>query len=237
MILDRSHLYGDALFETVRVEEGGAVALDRHIDRFSKSARALGFPGPTIIAGVAALHALGEAEPGIHRVTISRDDPDAPLPGIGGITTTVRPLVDPVRPRLRLLRDFYFPDDELAEHKTTSYIRHIEARRRAIAMGGDDALLISPDELVGEASTSNIFIDFPSGLSTPEVRGILPGVTRARIIERFDVLVRPIKVHELELAREIILTNAAQIAVAALDLDGRSLSHHRALDFIEELSE
>lgn len=236
---DRSYLYGDALFETVRVDDkGGAVALAHHVARFVRSANALAYPDHCMHAGVAALGALQHAEPGIYRVTVSRDDPRAPFEGAGSVTTRVRALPDepPPRPRLIRLRGWYFPDDELAEHKTTSYVRSVEARRRALAFGADDALLVSSEGLIGEASTSNVFVEFRSGLATPPVRGILPGVTRGRILKTIGATVRPIHVDELENAIEIILTNAANIAVAALDLDGRSLTGYRALDFIESLS-
>ena len=154
---DRSALYGDALFETVRVEEGGAVALDRHIDRFSRSARALGYPPACLLAGVHALTALADADaPGIYRVTVSRDDDDAPFGGTASVWTTVRPLPARVaRPRLTLLHDWYFPNDILAEHKSTSYLRRVEQRRRAHAAGFDDAISVSADGFLGEASAAS----------------------------------------------------------------------------------
>ncbi len=236
MSQDRSYLYGDGLFETVRVEESGPIALERHVARFSRSAAALGYPDACVHAGISALNALRAAEPGIHRVTIAREDDSAPFAGHGGVSVNSRPVEDAVRPRLIALRGWYFPGDTLREHKSTSYLRSVEARRLACARGADDALLVDGDGFIGEASTSNVFVEMPSGLVTPPVRGILPGVTRERILERFDVIVRPVHVDELQFAREIILTNAAQIALAALEFESRSLTHYRALDFIEDLS-
>lgn len=233
---DRSYLYGDGLFETVRVDAAGPIALEKHVERFTRSATALGYPPICIHAGIAALHALRDVDPAIYRVTVSRDDEDAPFEGSGGVTTTTRPFREPRRPRLLGLRGWYLPGDVLREHKSTSYLRSVEARRFATNHGADDALLIDEDGFIGEASSSNVFVEMPSGLVTPPIRGVLPGVTRARVLERFDVIVRRIHVDELAVAREVILTNAAQIAVAALDFEGRSLSHYRAVDFTEALS-
>ena len=233
--LDRSHLYGDALFETVRVEEGGPVALGRHIDRFTRSARALGYPEENVLAGISALAALADASPGVHRVTVSRDDEDAPFAGSAAVTRVRRDLPFNGRPRLVTMHGWYFPTDVLAEHKTTSYVRNVEARRRARKVGGDDALLVSEDGLIGEASTSNVFFEMPSGIVTPPVRGILPGVTRGRVLEALDVLVRPVTLRDLDHVIGIALTNAAHIAIAAVDVDGRGLNDHLARDIIEAL--
>ena len=81
---DRAFRLGDGLFETVRVEPRGPLALAWHIARFRRSARELGFLSSSIEAGVAALDGLQSAAPGIWRVTVSRDDPSAPFGTLSG---------------------------------------------------------------------------------------------------------------------------------------------------------
>lgn len=226
---DRAFRLGDGLFETVRVEPTGPLALPMHIARFRGSARELGFPASSLRAGVAALEGLTTVEPGVWRVTVSRDDPSAPFGGSGCVAISRREVRPCERPRLQTMRGWHFPGYLLAEHKTTSFVRGVEARRRAAAAGFDDALLVSADGVVGEASAANVFAVLRDGaIVTPAVDGILPGTARRRVLVAqrelgIDVEVRELRADELSGARELVLTNAAIGAVAALSVDGAEL--------------
>lgn len=242
---DRSFLYGDGLFETVRVMAPGTVRwLDRHCERLRRSGAALGFPESHIERGVDALRAVVEREPGLWRVTVSRPGEGAPFGGSGRIDTRFRPFSQPARPNLGLAEDFYLPDDFLAEHKTTSYQRYIEARRLALANGFEDALLTSRDGLVGEATTANIVAVVDGSPVTPPVRGILDGVTRRGVLELAEardepVEVREMSVEELRRADEIALLSAGVGVLAAASLEGRALDDawsRRAGRWLEEIS-
>ncbi len=227
---DRSYLYGDALFETVRVTEGGAVRwLDRHIARLRRSGDALGYPSDHIDKAIRTLESLPAREAGIWRVTVPRAPEGAPFGGSATITCRHRSYSEPTRPALGLAEGLYLPDDTLAAHKTTSFVRYIEARRRAKLAGFDDAILVSADGLVGEASCANIVAVIAGRAVTPAARGILPGVTRAGILELADANRDPIEVRELALdelrqASEIALLSAGVGVLAAASLEGRALA-------------
>lgn len=243
---DRSYLYGDGLFETVCVQPDGAIRwLDAHIARIERSGEALGFTPETIAKAVEALRALPGRTPGIWRVTMSREGRDAngnavPFGGTGGVTTRFRPLHQPPRPHLGLAEGFYLPDDPLAEHKTTSFLRNVEARRRAQLAGFDDAILLSGDGRAGEASAANIVVLVQGRALTPPIRGILPGVTRAgvlsRALEAGSVIEEaPITRQMLLAADEVALLSAGVGILAAASLMGRALSDdwsRRAADWL-----
>jgi len=231
---DRGYLYGDALFETVRVRPDGSIRwLDAHLQRLRKSGEALGFGVEAIEAGVEKLGALGEQKPGIWRVTVSRPGVDAqgqslPFGGSGALRLRFREYHAPGRPNLGLAPGFYLPEDRLAEHKTTSFLRAIEVRRRAQLRGFDDAIMTSAAGLIGEASCANVIVVGAGGAATPPVRGILPGVTRAGVLRRAREVDQPIEVREigvaeLQGAREIILLSAGVGVLAAASFEGRAL--------------
>lgn len=222
---DRGFRFGDGLFETIRITERGPIALDRHIQRFRASAEFLEFPARSIEDGVAALHNLREEKEGLWRVTVTRDDPDAPLGGSGVVVVTRRQPAAARAPKLTCAHGAYLPDDWVAEHKSTSRLRLVEVARRARARGFDDAVTIANDGRVGETSTANVFLVIGSGkIVTPPAHGLLPGVTRSRILDALpQIEVTAVTDDMLLAAREIVLTSAGVGAVAAASLDGRPL--------------
>lgn len=243
---DRGYLYGDALFETVRVREDGTIRwLDAHIERLQKSGDALGFGEGAIEAAVAKLRGLPNQTPGIWRVSVSRSGSDAhgqsiPFGGSGAVTLRYRPYHEPVRPHLTIAPGFYLPDDPLAVHKTTSFLRFVEVRRRAMRQGFNDAIMTSPEGLVGEASCANVIVVREGRAVTPPLRGILPGVTRAGILAQSQAFgqavdVREIAVEELRMADEIVLLSAGVGVLAAASLEGRELDNTWALSAQEWL--
>lgn len=231
---DRAYLYGDALFETVRVGPNGTVRwLEAHIERLQRSGEALGFRAASIEDAVAKLRELPQRNPGVWRVTVSRSGVDeneqkVPFGGSGAVSVRFREYQEPTRPNLGLGPGFYLPDDRLAEHKTTSYLRSIEVRRRAILQGFDDAIMTSASGLVGEASCANLIFVRQGRAVTSPIRGILPGVTRAGLLRLSKnvsqpIVVREISVDELQEVDEIVLLSAGVGVLAAASLQGRCL--------------
>jgi branched-chain amino acid aminotransferase len=181
---NRGLLYGDGLFETVRVEGGVPRFIEAHIARFSRSAEALGFPEDLVEEAIARVRAPEVAE-GLWRVTAIRPGEGIFGGGQGGVFTRARPLPQALNAlSVTILAGTYWPGDALAEHKSTSWLRSVEARRRAEREGFDDAILATADGRIGEATASNIFLRIEGAWTTPVARGLLPGVIRAVILER-----------------------------------------------------
>ena len=225
---DRGYLYGDGLFETVRVHPEGRVRwLEWHIERFERSATWLGYPDVQIQAAVEVLQNLPSRRAGIWRVTVTRDDGDAPFGGTGTIRTRYRPYVERERPRLGIASDWYVPGDPLAEHKTTGYLRSIEVLRRARKAGYDDAVTVSKDGAVGECAWANIVVVNGERAVTPLLRGILPGVTRRGVINAYpgQVEVGRVMLDDIREADEIALLSAGVGALAAASIEGKPLDN------------
>jgi len=226
--MSRSLFYGDCLFETVRVE-GSPQRLERHVDRFVRSAAALKYPREELERGVEALHSLEGRADGLWRVTFVRGadvfgdwDPN--------VLFDHRPATLRPRPNLGVVEG-YIPTDSLSEFKTTNYLRSMMARRAALAAGFDDALMVSHCGHLGEASMANVFLVLNDRLVTPEICGILPGTTREAILENarsagIQIEERTVSRSELAMASEVILTSAGVLAQSARSLEGRALSEH-----------
>jgi branched-subunit amino acid aminotransferase/4-amino-4-deoxychorismate lyase len=224
---DRGYLYGDGLFETVRVRDDGSIRwLGRHVQRLEASGQYFGFEHAQIADACDVLRSFEGRKAGLWRLTVTRDSESAPFGGNGSIRERFREYHERERPALGLLRGWYLPDDELAEHKTTSYLRSVEQLRRARRTGYDDAIALSHDGRLGECAWANIVLVRSGKAFTPEVKGLLPGVTRRGVLALYDMPVTETSVttHMLEDADEIALLSAGVGALAAKSIEGRALS-------------
>jgi branched-subunit amino acid aminotransferase/4-amino-4-deoxychorismate lyase len=115
--------------------------------------------------------------------------------------------------------------DVLASFKTTSKILNVAARAEAEARGADEALLLNTNGEVAETAGGNIFWVYQDKICTvPTGRGVLPGITRAVVLEICQSLgletnKRVIKPEHLRNAAAIFVTQSALgiIPVAAFD--------------------
>jgi branched-subunit amino acid aminotransferase/4-amino-4-deoxychorismate lyase len=99
----------------------------------------------------------------------------------------------------------------LPNHKTLHYMPAVLGKMIAARKRAWEALYLASDDTVLEGSTTNVFVVRTNTLSTPPLRGILPGVTRhvlAAIARRtgLSLVETPITRTELLGADEVFLT-------------------------------
>jgi branched-chain amino acid aminotransferase len=208
-VFDRGFQLGDGVFETLRARGGRLTEIDEHIARLQRSADGLGIPLP---AGIRELveRGIGEllAAEGLDgpggdasvRITVSRGSFHGRglLPPDELVDATIAIQAWPVLPAppghlergLRVVsssvrRD---PQNPLSELKTTSRADYVYARLEARRAGADDAIFLTVDGLLSEATTANIFLvrrgpDGGQELATPGLDcAILPGTTRSWLL-------------------------------------------------------
>lgn len=201
---DRGFQLGDGIFETMRARGGRVTELAEHLARLRRSADGLGFALPddlepriaTDIAGLLDAEGLGGTDGDASiRITISRGTffgrgllpPDeAPTP-----TVVIQAWPVPPTPADHLARGLHLiassvrrdPASPLAALKTTSRADYVYARLEARHRGADDALFLTIDGRLSEATSANIFLVRGSELATPSLDcAILPGTTRSWIL-------------------------------------------------------
>ena len=205
---DRGFQLGDGIFETLRARAGRPTELAEHAARMRQSAAGLAIEVPddleTRLASAIAelLAAEGLAGPigdASVRITVSRGNffgrgllpPDEhPEPTI---VVQAWPVTPPPPAHLEVglhlvsssvRRD---PENPLNALKTTSRADYVYARVEARSAGADDALFLTIDGYLSEATSANLFLvrggtDGPE-LATPSLGcAILPGTTRDWIL-------------------------------------------------------
>jgi len=241
-VFDRSFLYGDGLFETLRVANGKPFRWWRHMERLRRGADFLGIKIPfsckSLEKFAAQLIAQNQRPDALLRLTVSR--------GVGvrgyspkGATTpalvmTVHPLPivsDPTAGWKLRTASFRLPaGDKLAQFKTANKLAQVLARAEADAAGADEALLCNTDGFVVEGAGSNLFWVEQGAVCTPPLAsGILPGVTRAVMVELCGE--RPLPFAEREISPEnlrraegVFVTLSSFGVVPCAELDGTPLA-------------
>ena len=196
-VFDRSFLYGDGLFETMRVFHGKPFRWQQHLERLQRGAEFLKinlpYPPEALRGFVDELIAKNKMPDALLRLTLSR--------GVGVRGYSPKGAEDPTLvmslhpapshdvnslPRWKLITSSHrLPANEpLAQFKTCNKLVQVLARAEADAAGADEALLLNTDGFVVEGGSSNLFwIEGDTVFTPPLVSGILPGVTRGVVFE------------------------------------------------------
>jgi branched-chain amino acid aminotransferase group I len=200
-VFDSAVQGGDAVWEGLRVYDGGIFRLTAHLDRLEASARALAFeripPRAQIVAAIAATLAANGMRDGAHiRLTLTRGPKltsgMSPRWNTSGCTLVVlaewKPPVSGSGVSARGLRLITSVVRRNAPQCLPSRIHHanllnnILARLEAEAAGADDAIMLDIEGFVAETNSMNLFLVQGGRLITPTAEHCLPGITRAAVL-------------------------------------------------------
>ncbi len=235
-VLDRGFQYGDAVFEALRTYRGRADGLDAHLARLEQSCAKLfidiGISRAELAAEVqAAIDALEVPERYV-RIMITRGDKPEALPPLGAAQARRVIIVRPLKasaPYERGIKVFSVtaPTSPLwAGAKPTAYLNNLLAIGRAQQQGGDDALLLGAHGELLEGATSSAFLVKDGELLTPPLAlGILPGITRDRVLAcARDVGIpareKLLHIGDVYRADELFLTSSVRLVIAVTQVDG-----------------
>jgi branched-chain amino acid aminotransferase len=219
------------VFETLRVYDGVAFAMRRHIDRLGRSAAGLGLTLPARAVFVRALTEVIEAC-GLPdaRVRLTVTAGRGPLgSGRSAEATTVMAAVAPLDPVPATTSVITVPwvrneRSPLAGLKTTSYAENVVALARAQEAGASEALFANTVGELCEGTGTNVFLVLDGRLVTPPLSsGCLAGVTRDLVLEVTQAEERAVPLAALEEAEEIFLTSTTREVQAVTRVDDRTL--------------
>jgi aminodeoxychorismate lyase len=193
-VSDRGFLYGDGLFETIRIGRGHPFRWEAHLARLSRGAGVLRLRVPfspgDLLAAVHQLVELNGLPDAVLRLTLTRGagprgysprGADAPT-----LVMALHPLPAPPAEPVRVITSSYriVAGDPLTAVKTCSKITWVMARAEADARGVHDAVLLNTAGHLAEATASNLFWVQDGAVCTPPLQaGALDGVTRALVLE------------------------------------------------------
>ncbi|RAP56322.1 aminodeoxychorismate lyase [Oleiagrimonas sp. MCCC 1A03011] len=233
---DRGLLYGDGLFETLRVIDGRAPLWAGHMHRLSRGCERLGMPAPdtdTLREEVSAL--TRDEGPSVVRITWTRGrgargyGPPASPQCMRVVTASPAPVLDPdwsaagIRVR--------FCDTRLAVQPALAGLKHLNRLEQVLARAEwrdpdiVEGLMRSMDGAVVCATAANLFARIDGVWVTPSVENCgVAGVARAEVLAQWpQCRVGTIEMGALMQAEEVFLSSSVRGILAVGDLAGRRL--------------
>jgi len=198
-VFDHGLLYGDGVFEGIRVYARRVFRLDAHLDRLFASARALALVIPLDQGAVkAVVHEAvrrNRQEDGYLRLVVTRgkgelgiDPRSCPRATVFCIATDVR--VYPRELYANGITAITSATRQVSHEavdprvKSLNYLKNILAKIDAQQAGADEAIMLNAAGFIAECSADNLFVVRSGRLATPSPQdGGLEGITRGAILE------------------------------------------------------
>jgi branched-chain amino acid aminotransferase len=241
-VFDHGLLYGDGVFEGIRLYGGNVFRLDEHLERFENSAKAILLDMPLTRAewsdAICSTCRANGLRDGYIRAVVTR--------GVGDLGLApwlcAKPSYFVIASKISLYPKEYYenglaivtvptrrigPAEVPPTVKSLNYLNNILGKIEAKQAGALEAIMLNEQGYVAEATADNVFIVHKGELLTPSAsQGALKGVTRSTIIdiakaigirEREANLTR----YDLWCADECFLTGSGAEVIPVVKLDGR----------------
>jgi branched-chain amino acid aminotransferase len=253
---DHAHLYGDGLFEGIRLYGGKVFKLDEHLTRLYHGINYLGFEMPMsqkdLRKTVLEVCNQAQIQDGYIRLNVTRGTglgldpknikpanvmimintlalypPEAYEIGLRVVTSSVRVIpADSLDPRVKAIG---------------RYVSNIYAKQEANRQGAGEGLMLNHQGQVAECTGDNIFIIDGKTIRTPHPSsGILAGITRQTLIDIArekgytveETFLTPFEVYS---ADEAFLTGTACEVIPMISLDNRPIGCGKPGQVTQEL--
>ena len=226
---NRSFLYGDGVFETLKIANNKILFWEDHYFRLMASLRIVRMDIPMSFTMeyieeqiLVLVRAMNIHESARVRFTAYRNSEGFYLPNNNSISFVIQASkldnlkynYSPIQFEVDLYKDFIVPKQLLSTLKTTNKITNVTASIFAKENQLDTTLLLNENKNVIEAANGNLFMLTENKLITPPIsEGCLNGVMRKQIIaiakkmDSVTVLESPISPFDLQKADELFITN------------------------------
>ncbi len=244
---DHAHLYGDGLFEGIRIYHGQVFKLDEHLERLYFGCKFMGYKMvldlPTLKATILDVCRQAEFTEGYIRLNVTRGTalgldpravktdpnvmimvsslalypPEAYETGLNVITTSYR----------------VAPPDTLDQRLKCigRYAYHILAKEEANRAGAGEGLMLNQEGYVAECTGDNLFLLKDGVIKTPHPSsGLLQGITRDTVIKLarnagYTVTEEMLTRYDILSADEAFLTGTAAEVIPMVSLDERLIGN------------
>lgn len=248
-IFDHGFLYGDGIFEGIRIYNGNIFKCKEHLQRLYDSAKSIMLEIPLTMnemeRTLVEVIRKNDLKSGYIRLIVSRGDGNlgldprrCPKPNVVIIVEQLS--IYPEEAYVNGLKTVSvstrrnIPDALNPKIKSLNYLNNILVKIQANLAGVGEAIMLNSQGYVAEGSADNIFIIKNGILFTPPAYcGALEGITRAAIIEiceriGYKLKEQPFTLHDVYVADEVFFTGTAAEVIAVCEVDGRMIGEGKA---------
>ncbi|MDY8025875.1 branched-chain-amino-acid transaminase [Paenibacillus polymyxa] len=243
-VYDHGFLYGDGIFEGIRIYNGNIFKCKEHLERLYDSAKSIQLNIPLspdeMLEAMAETIRLNEMRNGYIRLVVSRGAGNLGLDPLRCAKASVIIIVEqlaiyPEEAYLTGLKTISvsqrrnIPDALNPKIKSLNYLNNILVKIQSNYAGVGEAIMLNSHGYVTEGSADNIFIVKNGVLYTPPCYlGALEGITRNAIIDLcaklgYSLKEQPFTLHDVYVADEVFFTGTAAEVIAAYEVDGRTI--------------
>lgn len=257
-VYDHGLLYGDGVFEGLRIYSGKVFKLNEHVARLYESARAIKLEIPmtqeAMVQAIRDTVALNKKHDGYCRPLVTR--------GAGYLGLDPRKCSEPQV--IIIVDDISLYPPEMYESgmeiatvatirnhpnalnpriKSLNYLNNILAKIEGQLAGCMESLMLNHKGEVAECSGDNIFLTKGGVLRTPSIEaGILEGITRNTVIDlareaKIRVEEIPLTRHDVYTADECFLTGSAAEIIPVVKVDARPIGNGKPGAMTKQLRE
>jgi D-alanine transaminase len=244
-IEDRGYQFSDGVYEVCEVRAGHLIDERRHLARLGRSLSELQIASPMPQSALnVVLHEVARrnrVRDGLVYIQVSRGvarrDHAFPAGNVApSVVVTARSINAEANEKIAAdgIAVITMPDNrwERVDIKSISLLPNVLAKQAARSQGAREAWLVDKNGRITEGSSSNAWIINRDGkLITRHLdHGILPGITRAVLIESLkshglELEERAFTVEEAYAAREAFVTSATQQVMPVVRIDGRPIGN------------
>jgi len=241
-VFDHGFLYGDGIFEGIRLYSGCIFRLEEHLERLEYSAKAILLDLPwtrkQISDATCESCRVNGLKDGYIRLVVSR--------GVGSLGLSPKSCATPqliiIADKIQLYPPEFYeqglkiitvptrrcnPAALPPTIKSLNYLNNILAKIEAQNLGFHEAIMLNDQGYIAECTGDNLFLVHKGKLLTPPFSaGALSGITRGAVLDIAKKLKMPVEEKNLTrydawIADEIFITGTAAEVVSIIEMDGR----------------
>lgn len=255
---NRAFLYGDAVFETVKIVKGKILFLEDHYFRLMASMRILRMEIPMDFTMeffedqvLSTVSNNGFEQSARARITVYRNDGGYYLPTTNTISYLIHtsPLenqffvLENKECEVDLYKDFYISKQLISSLKTTNKVIHVTASIYADENGYNNCIMLNDSKNVVEVLQGNLFMLQGNKLITPPIsEGCINGIMRKQVlalakkIEGLEVVEDVISPFDLQKADELFYTNVIKGIQSITKYRKKEYTNEIAKELVEQLN-
>ncbi|MBW1813072.1 MAG: branched-chain-amino-acid transaminase [Deltaproteobacteria bacterium] len=256
-VFDHGLLYGDGIFEGIRIYNGKIFKLKEHLERLYKSAKAIMLTVPLsfkeLEKAVQDTVHINKKENGYIRLVITRGNGTLGIDPTNCKNATVIIIVDDIQlyPKKHYQKGIKIitasvrrisPDSLDPRIKSLNYLNNIMAKMEAENAGCLEAVMLNKEGFVAECTGDNIFIVKNKCLLTPSgSKGALDGITKNTVMHVSKKIGLPAQESELTqydlyTADECFLTGTGAEIIPVIQIDGRAIGNEKPGPITQKLT-